>query len=548
MKVDIFFVASREDPNGLAALKGIVQRTLENTAETITIVIASEGSEDLVTDFSIEDQARLKYTHGTYKNYCDAVLNAKERGLFEGDLLFLVSPGDDVEITTDTIAIFYENQRISQAGFIISNHYEYISEAPDAEPVLQKLKPGYDPSNVIVPGRSNNPALFCHGPLLAVSKPFINNRVFDTEVNYGADYAVRMGVLAQGGKLYTVPRPTYTFRRGEPFYPGQGLQRKFESQKKEKMSRHFSYTQDPARFEWGPISFQKYLKDIGAFLPDSYFTRKVPVDPTLGNGISFVLPTYNRAYLIHYAIESVIEVRKRVDSFIPIELIIVDNGNDNTPNVVAPYVQQYPDLVKFYKVFGMTLGGARNFGVQKAWNRIIGQLDSDDVLIGDPVTKIVRQFDRTGAAAVIGIYQTAARDSETGELTLDNQIITHDEYLCDQNNPLLQMCIPGPGAPRYYRKEAILASGGYPDLLYGEDAALSDQMLKLGFIIERNMDEANYIAVRHSANTDSEELGSDILLRKNYAKYSFKISIIEELKHLVLSNTYYHKYNNRVGF
>jgi len=73
-------------------------------------------------------------------------------------------------------------------------------------------------------------------------------------------------------------------------------------------------------------------------------------------------------------------------------------------------------------------------------------------------------------------------------------------------------------------------------------------MLKQGFIIERNLEEANYIAVRHSANTDSEELGSDILLRKNFSKYSFKISIIEELKHLVLSNTYYHKYNNRVGF
>ena len=110
------------------------------------------------------------------------------------------------------------------------------------------------------------------------------------------------------------------------------------------------------------------------------------------------------------------------------------------------------------------------------------------------------------------------------------------------------MCIPGPGAPRYYRKEAILASGGYPDLLYGEDAALSDQMLKQGFVIERNLEEATYIAVRHSANTDSEELGSDILLRKNFSKYSFKQSIIEELKHLVLCNTYYHKYNNRVGF
>lgn len=548
MKAAIFFIAGKNNPNGLDTLRQVILKTLEKTGEDAYVVIASEANTNLIPVFPNSFSNRIYKIHGDYKNLSDAVLKAGEAGLLDCDLLFLHSPGDDIDINADCINTFFEYYKLTDAGFIISDHYEYLDDDPASKPVLQKLKPGHDPSYIIIPGRMNNPALFCHGSLIAVSAKYINPRVFDTDVNYGTDYAIRMGVLSQNGKIFTIPKPLYTFRRGKPFYPGAGLQDKFEAGISTKTSRHFSYTQDPARFEWGPVSFQKYLKDIGAFLPDSYFTRKVPVDPTLGNGISFVLPTYNRADLIRYAIESVIDVRKRVDTFIPIELIIVDNGNDNTPNVVAPYIQRYPDLVKYHKVFGMTLGGSRNFGVHRAWNRIIGQLDSDDVLIGDPVTKILKQFERTGAAAIIGIYQTAVRNLENGELTLDNQVITHDEYLCNQNNPLLQMCIPGPGAPRYYRKEAILASGGYPDLLYGEDAALSDQMLKQGFIIERNLEEATYIAVRHSANTDSEELGSDILLRKNFSKYSFKQSIIEELKHLVLCNTYYHKYNNRVGF
>ncbi|MCD6440959.1 MAG: glycosyltransferase [Candidatus Marinimicrobia bacterium] len=548
MKAALFFITGNDNPNGLDKLRQVIVKTVENTDDDTHIIIGSEGNTDLISDFPDAFMSRIHKSHGDYKNLSDAILRADEELQLNYDLLFLHTPGDDIDINRDCIDTFVRYHELTKAGFIISDHWEYIDDEPAAKPVLQKLKPGYDPSNIIIPGRMNNPALFCHGSLIAVGKEYLNSRVFDREVNYGTDYAIRMGVLAQNGTIFTIPQPLYTFRRGVPYYPGVGLQKQFEAASHIKTSGHFSYTQDLARFEWGPISFQKYLKDIGAFLPDSYFTRKVPVDPTLGNGISFVLPSYNRAGLIHYAIESIIEIRKKVDTFIPIELIIVDNGNDNTPNIVAPYVQQYPDLVKFYKVFGMTLGGARNFGVHRARNRIIGQLDSDDVLIGDPVTNILRQFDRSGAAVIIGIYQTAARNSDTGELTLDNQIITHDEYLCNQKNPLLQMCIPGPGAPRYYRKEAILASGGFPDLLYGEDAALSDQMLKQGFIIERNLEEANYIAVRHSANTDSEELGSDILLRKNFSKYSFKISIIEELKHLVLSNTYYHKYNNRVGF
>jgi len=548
MKNAIIFVASQKDSNGLSQVRRNILHTIENTNSELQIIIVSEDSRNLLDDLPIDKAERIVPVNGNYKNYSDMILKLQSLNLLDVDLLFLPTPGDQILITQDTIDSFSDAARLTGAGFIIGNHYELLQDSENAEPALMKLKAGHDPSNVIIPGRANNPVFFCHGALIAVSRPYINARVFDTDVNFGTDYAIRMGVLAQGGRIYTLQQPAYTYRRGKPYYVGEGLQDSLAAQNVGKLERHFSYINDPARFEWGPISFEKYLKDIGAFLPDSYFSRKVPVDPRLGVGISFVMPTYNRAHLLHYAIDSIIAVRKRVDPFIPIELIIVDNGTDETPNVVAPYSEQYPELIKFCKVFGKTLGGARNFGVHRAKNRIIGQLDSDDILIGDPVTEILHQFEHSGSAAIIGIYQTASRNPETGELKLDNQVITHDEYLVNQKNPLLQMCIPGPGAPRYYRKEAVLAAGGYPDLLYGEDAALSDQMLKQGFLIERNLSEANYVAVRHGANTDSENLGSDVLLRKNYAKYSFKIAIIEELKHIVLSNSYYHKYNNRVGF
>jgi len=543
----IIFFASEKDPNGLEQTRANVFRILESTSENIAVIVVSEGEANLLNDFPSPHRSRLVLKAGKFKNYAAAINQLTAEGLLDYELLFLPTPGDTIFIDNQTIEAYQDAYRLTEAGFIISDHYEYLDD-DSTEPTLMRLKPGYDPSNIIIPGRATSSVFFCHGSLIAVSRPYINARTFDEEVFYGTDYAIRMGILAQGGKIFTINRPTYSFKRGTPYYVGEGLQDEFVHQQHGKMERHFSYIYDPARFEWGPISFQKYLQDIGAFLPASYFSRKVSTDPRLGNGISFVMPTYNRARLLKYAIESVIEVRKRVDPFIPIELVIVDNGTDETPNVVAPYVEQYPELIKFFKVFGKTLGGARNYGVHRAKNRVIGQLDSDDVLTGDPVTEILQQFERSGAGAIIGIYQTASRDPETGVLTLDNQVVTHDEYLCNQSNPLLQMCIPGPGAPRYYRKEAILASGGYPDLLYGEDAALSDQMLKQGFLIERNLSAPNYIAVRHGANTDSANIGTDLLLRKNYAKYSFKISIIEELKHIVYSNPYYHQYNNRVGF
>lgn len=547
MKKAIIFFLSTNDPNGIEATQDAIYKTLENTGQDLHVIAVSEGNTNLLTTVPTAHQDRLTVKVGEFKNYAAAINQMRTEGLLDVDLLFLLTPGDVISINKDTIEAFTDAYRLTQAGMIISDHFEYVTENA-TQPTLMRLKPGHDPSNIIIPARVTNPVFFCHGSLIAVSRAYLNARTFDEDVYYGSDYAIRMGVLAQGGTIFTIKHPTYTFRRGKPYYVGQGVMERFTNQQSGRLERHFAYIYDPARFEWGPISFQKYLQDIGAFLPEGFFTRKVSTDPTLGKGISFVMPTYNRARFLKWAIESVIAVRKRVDPFIPIELVIVDNGTDETPNVVAPYVEQYPELIKFYKVFGKTLGGARNYGILRAQNRVIGQLDSDDVLTGDPVTEILQQFERSGAAAIIGIYQTASRDPQTGELTLDNQIITHDEYLCNQSNPLLQICIPGPGAPRYYRKEAILACGGYPDLLYGEDAALSDQLLKHGFLIERNLSAANYIAVRHTANTDSENLSSEVLERKNYAKYSFKIAIIEELKHIVYSNPYYHQYNRRVGF
>ncbi|MBO8130645.1 MAG: glycosyltransferase family 2 protein [Candidatus Marinimicrobia bacterium] len=143
------------------------------------------------------------------------------------------------------------------------------------------------------------------------------------------------------------------------------------------------------------------------------------------------------------------------------ELIIVDNGYDNTSDVISKYINEHKEIIKYYKVNNLTLGEVRNFGVQKAKYNIIGQLDSDDILIDDPVVEIFDQFKSTHAALIIGTYRIATRDLDSGELTISDQIVDHDEFLVHYNNPLLQFCIPGYGAPRYFRKE-VFNKVGFP--------------------------------------------------------------------------------------
>jgi len=529
MKVVFLFFVSDCDPNGKEKTLTNISRLIDNTGENVQVIAISNSKERL--DISPSKLNRLKIFNRNFKNILHALLGVKDELSEDVELIFIPTPGDEILVDNSTIEYFLHAYAITKAGFIISNHFEIIS---GEHRILQKLKSGDDPSNIIIPGRQNNPMLFCHGSIIAISREYINENVINPDVNFGYDYALRMGVLGEKGSIFTINTPTYSFKRGRPFYPGAGLQEKFKKDYISAGDPHFSYIFDPARFEWCNIIFKKYLKKRGYYLPENYFSK--PGAKTSPNGISFVMPTYNRGALLKYGLDSFLNVAKTFGQSVPVEMVIVDNGNDNTPTIVKPYTEKYPKLFQYYKVSGLTLGAVRNFGVKKSKYNIIGQLDSDDVFYGDPVIEIFEQFKKTNAAMIIGTYKTASRDPETGELILDDQTIVHDEFLVHYNNPLLQFCIPGPGAPRYYRKEVLEEVGGFPDLLYGEDSVLSDKIIKEGYIIKRNLSSPKYIAVRHGANTDAQSISLDLLIEKNRAKYLARASIMEEIKHIIDSN------------
>ena len=86
--------------------------------------------------------------------------------------------------------------------------------------------------------------------------------------------------------------------------------------------------------------------------------------------VSVIIPTYNRAYVVHKAIESVL-----AQTYKNIEIIVVDDGsNDNTDQVIANYEQ-----VVYIKKQHEGQAEARNAGLTIAKGEYIASLDSDDV-------------------------------------------------------------------------------------------------------------------------------------------------------------------------
>lgn len=91
--------------------------------------------------------------------------------------------------------------------------------------------------------------------------------------------------------------------------------------------------------------------------------------------VSIIMPAYNRADIIEYAVESVM-----VQTYTDFELIIIDDGStDNTVSVVEALVGRFGGKMKLIALpHNMGVSAARNAGLSVAQGDIITYLDSDN--------------------------------------------------------------------------------------------------------------------------------------------------------------------------
>jgi glycosyltransferase involved in cell wall biosynthesis len=103
---------------------------------------------------------------------------------------------------------------------------------------------------------------------------------------------------------------------------------------------------------------------------------------------SIIIPTYNRAWCIERAIESVLR-----QDFQDWEMIIIDDGStDNTRNVIKKYLKN-SKIKYFYKENG-GVGSARNFGIEESHGEVFVFFDSDDTLIDKALEKVYEYLNK----------------------------------------------------------------------------------------------------------------------------------------------------------
>lgn len=145
---------------------------------------------------------------------------------------------------------------------------------------------------------------------------------------------------------------------------------------------------------------------------------------------SVIIPTYNRAFIIQEAIESVLQ--QEIDN---VEIIVVDDGStDNTKEVLEPYFKK----IRYIYQENQGISGARNTGLQRATGKYISFLDSDDVFLPGKMKRESDLFDEFKEAEAIagdaGIFKNEEDLNLTYMVKRDFKFVKDEPYILDRND------------------------------------------------------------------------------------------------------------------
>lgn len=141
--------------------------------------------------------------------------------------------------------------------------------------------------------------------------------------------------------------------------------------------------------------------------------------------VSVIIPNYNGEKYIEKCIESV-----EHQTYKNLEIIIVDDGSDDSSKEIIKKVQKKYSNIKCY--FQQNMGGsiARNKGIELSNGKYFIFLDSDDILYPDAISTMIEKIIDTDADLVIGNFKKI--DSNDNEIikckTIENESTVNDVY------------------------------------------------------------------------------------------------------------------------
>ena len=215
------------------------------------------------------------------------------------------------------------------------------------------------------------------------------------------------------------------------------------------------------------------LVTIGG-LAHSRRKRQDLVGRSESRSIAVLMPAFNEESVICKSIRTLL-----ASSLKNFEIIVIDDGSsDNTADVVRKTFAKTSRVRAFKKPNGGK-ASALNYGLSKTSAEIVVALDADTVFERDAIKWLMGHFDDPKVGAVAG----ATVVGNTDNLITRFQAL---EYVTSQNLDrrtleLVNSITVVPGAIGAWRRDAVLAAGGFSTDTLAEDADLTIQLERMGW-------------------------------------------------------------------
>lgn len=235
--------------------------------------------------------------------------------------------------------------------------------------------------------------------------------------------------------------------------------------------------------------------------------------------VTVIVPCYNEEMVIKASLESL-----KKQTYRNFEIIVVDDGSSDNTHLIAKnmeFSEKGRSLIALSKE-NSGKANALNFGIENARGELILSVDADSRLSEDAIELMVAYFDDPKVGAVAGsVYVTNQNTMWTKLQALEyvqglNLVRNGQAYL------KLVNIIPGPIG--MFRKDAIIAAGGYQDDTYAEDCDLTLHLISQGYKIDYEIDAVSY--------TEAPEDLMDLLKQRYRWTRGILQSILKHKTHL----------------
>ncbi len=191
--------------------------------------------------------------------------------------------------------------------------------------------------------------------------------------------------------------------------------------------------------------------------------------------VTVLMPVFNRERFLDEAIESVLG-----QEFSQLELLIVDDGStDGTPALLETWARRDARLVVCTLPENQGIPTALNTGLAQARAPYVARLDSDDVMMPGRLAAQAHVLDsRPDVVLVSCAYETMNVDGRSIDTWRGDEPHEAVVHLLGFYN------IVGGGGQVMFRREEVLAEGGYPCAYpSSEDYALWVRLLRRGRVL-----------------------------------------------------------------